>query len=246
MKNSRFATKRTKSIVPRKIRRATRFVFDSLIREQFQKRRANLFMNLLRPENGMAILDLGGGSGHFLTRIKDKVQARFVVADIENRHANTIHKKHGFEFVMLEEDKLLPFGDKEFDIVFSNSVIEHVTLPKELCSQRMPQQVWRSKSWDRQKQFADEIHRIGKAYFVQTPHKEFPIETHVWLPFANWLSHNHMLALVQLTNRYWIRRCRRVDWNLIGYKEMQVLFPKATIYVERIFGIPKSLVAYHR
>ncbi len=47
---------------------------------------------------------------------------------------------------------MLPFKDKSYDIVFSNSVIEHVG------------------NLEKQKQFADEVQRVGKSYFIQTPY----------------------------------------------------------------------------
>ena len=49
----------------------------------------------------------------------------------------------------------LPFGDASFDVVFSNSVIEHLGSP------------------ERQRQFASEVARVGKKYYVQTPNRWF-------------------------------------------------------------------------
>lgn len=245
MKDNQSSTRNPKSMIPRQIRKAAKALFRSQVRERFQAQRANLFLDLVQPQHDIAILDLGGGSGHFPARIRDRIRARFTVADIESRHAHAA-QGHGLHFVLLEEDGPLPFKDDEFDVVFCNSVIEHVTLPKELCLERMDQREWRSRSWDRQKQFADEIRRISKAYFVQTPHKGFPIEAHSWLPFANWCSHNHMLALQQFADRFWFRRWRYVDWNLLGIEDLQSLFPDAQIYVERILGLPKSIIAYNK
>ncbi len=62
----------------------------------------------------------------------------------------------------------LPFGDREFDIAFSNSVIEHV--PPEL-----------------QAAFAAEVSRVADRYFVQTPNRYFPIEPHYQLPLFQFL-----------------------------------------------------------
>src|SRR5947209_3510992 len=59
------------------------------------------------------------------------------------------------------DGRMLPFSDKSFDIVFSNSVIEHVGT---LADQR---------------RFADEITRVGRQYWVQTPNRRFPVELHV-------------------------------------------------------------------
>jgi SAM-dependent methyltransferase len=200
----------------------------------------------MQPQDGTSILDLGGATGQFLVRIKDRFQARFVVADIEYRFARAVRYRHGFEFVPIEEDKPLPFNDGEFDIVLCNSVIEHVTLPKEMCMTRIPQTKWRAESLRRQEQFASEIRRISKAYFVQTPHRAFPIETHVWLPFVNWLNHDQTMSLVQFTNKVWIKNCRYVDWNLLDCTDMRTLFPEAQIHIERFWGMPKSLIAYYR
>jgi SAM-dependent methyltransferase len=60
----------------------------------------------------------------------------------------------------------LPFIDNAFDIVFSNSVIEHVP---------------------DHESFAKEIQRVGRRYFVQTPNSAFPFEPHVLTPLVNYL-----------------------------------------------------------
>jgi 2-polyprenyl-3-methyl-5-hydroxy-6-metoxy-1,4-benzoquinol methylase len=220
--------------------------FLSSLREKFLERRVDLFMTLMKPGQGVSVLDLGGEWGDFLARIKNRLQARFVVADIREEYRSTVEKKYGFEFVLVAEDKPLPFGDGEFDIVISNSVIEHVTLPKEACLAKIPQAQWISESWRRQQEFAAEIRRIATAYFVQTPHKNFPIETHTWLPFVNLLSHNQAAALVKFTDKHWIKHCGYVDWNLLRPVEMKTLFPEAALYIERFLGLPKSVIAYHR
>ena len=220
--------------------------FIAPLREKFQEQRVDLFMSLMKPREGVSVLDLGGEGGDFLAKIKNRLRAEFVIADINEDYLSTVRQKNGFGFVLLDEEKPLPFDDNQFDIVISNSVIEHVTWPKEACGVSIPQAEWVSKSMDRQRQFAAEIRRVGKAYFVQTPHKSFPIETHTWLPFVNLLSHNHAASLVRLTDKYWIKHCGYVDWNLLGPAEMRSLFPEAKIFIERLLGFPKSVVAYRR
>ena len=220
----------------------------SLIRERFHAQRANAFLALMKPQDGFSILDVGGGvKGDFLARIRDRVQARFVVADVaemDEYYIPVIRRKYDFEFVQLKEDKPLPFGDKEFDIVVSNSVIEHVTMTKEACMSGISQEEWISKSLQRQRQFADEIRRVGKMYFVQTPHKDFPIELHTWLPFVNFLNHQHTVSLVRYTNKYWVQKCGYVNWNLLSFKQMKQFFPEALIRIERVLGLPKAIIAF--
>jgi SAM-dependent methyltransferase len=54
----------------------------------------------------------------------------------------------------------LPFADGEFDIVFSNAVIEHVG------------------DRERQRQLVSEALRVGRRIFITTPNCRFPIEVH--------------------------------------------------------------------
>lgn len=221
-----------------------RKIILSSVRERLISKRVDLFRSIRKPKNGVSILDLGGESGEFLARIRSGLEGKFVVADIHDGYRSTVQQKYNFDFVLIPEDGSLPFGDNEFDIVLSSSVIEHVTSPKSSCLTRVPQREWVRTSLRRQQQFANEIRRIGKSYFVQTPHKSFPLETHTWLPFVNLLTHNQTVSLVRFTDKFWIKHCGYVDWNLLSPLQMKALFPDAEIYVERFLGLPKSIVAY--
>ena len=63
----------------------------------------------------------------------------------------------------------LQYPDQSFDIVFSNSVIEHVG------------------TYARQQAFAAEARRVGRALWIQTPAREFFIEPHLLTPFIHFL-----------------------------------------------------------
>ncbi len=71
-------------------------------------------------------------------------------------------------FVRADARKPLPFNDDAFDLVYCNSVVEHITRT------------------DRQR-FAAEIRRVARGWLVQTPAWSFPVEPHALLPFAQWL-----------------------------------------------------------
>jgi len=199
-------------------------------------------MALMKPAPGASILDVGGGSGDFLARIAQKIPIRGTVSELGRDDSEV--RARGFDFVNLEEGTSLPFSDREYDFVVSISVIEHVTMPKHECMSAMPRQRWVTESCRSQHGFARELQRVGKAHFVQTPHKGFPLETHTWLPFVNCLNHGATVSLVRLTNKYWVKKCSCVDWNLLGVADMRSLFPRSSIYVERLVGLPKSIVAY--
>jgi len=215
-----------------------------VVREHFHSARAQAFLDEFRPPPGSSFLDLGGGSGDFLARLQPSIaRGRYVVAELDTGHRNAVLAR-GFEFVELEESKPLPFADGEFDYVLSISVIEHVTLPKKECLSKLPQAEWRRRSLESQRWFADETRRVGKRYFVQTPNRNFPIESHMWLPFVNWFTHNMTVDLLKVSERIWIKKTGGyTDWNLLTTSDMHSLFPDARIRGERLLGITKSLIA---
>jgi hypothetical protein len=213
-------------------------------RDEWHDRRAELFLDLVRPGAGASVLDLGGQDGEFMQRVRKRADVRVTIADI-GEAALERARARGFETVLLREGEPLPFDEGRFDAVFCNSVIEHVTLPKADCiSKRFGNREWIEASRRNQEVFAREIRRVGRGYFVQTPHRAFPVEAHTWLPFVGWMPHNATVRLVRLTDRVWVKHCGYVDWNLLGEREMRRLFPDAAIHVERVLGLPKSLVAY--
>ena len=214
---------------------------------QFHERRAELFVKLLQPRPNSSLLDLGGGDGSLAARICARVPLNVTVADLraDNRAAC---QQRGFEHVLVEQGEL-PFEAQSFDYVLCNSVIEHVTLPLEECrvTQRVPQQEWAARARQSQREFAREVARVGRAFFVQTPHAWFPIDQHVHLPLTHFLSHNAQCRVVALADRFWIKSCGGVvDWELLTDSSMAILFPDAEIVVERFVGLPKSVVAFRR
>ena len=136
----------------------------------------------------------------------------------------------------------MPFPDKFFDIVYCSSVIEHVTVPKSIIWELRSGRKFQDESRKRQKTFADEIRRLGKRYFVQTPYKHFVIESHTWLPFVAWLPRWVLIPTLRFTNLFWVKTANP-DFYLLDRKELSRLFEGARIIEERAFGMTKSIVA---
>jgi hypothetical protein len=130
----------------------------------------------------------------------------------------------------------LPFPDHSFDVAFSNSVVEHLG------------------GLSRQSQFANEIRRVARGYFVQTPHRAFPVEPHLLTPFIHWLPQAlRARALRRCTLWGWLTRpareeCERFlrEVHLLGRRDMEALFPDSEIRVESALLLPKSLLAVKR
>lgn len=213
-------------------------------REVWHSARAALFLRLIQPERGARTLDLGGSDGEFMARVTESADCDVTIADIDPIGLARARER-GFRTAMLTEGDTLPFDDGAFDIVLCNSVIEHVTVPKSVCvEKRFDNREWIETSLSNQRRFAREIGRVGRRYFVQTPHRAFPIEAHTWLPFVGWLPHQTLVNVVRVTDRVWVKRCGYVDWNLLDEPVMASLFPDARLHVERVLGMPKSIIAY--
>ena len=110
----------------------------------------------------------------------------------------------------------LPFADGQFDVVFSNAVIEHVG------------------GRERQRLLVSEALRVGRRVFLTTPNRRFPLEVHTRLPLVHWLpdrlSHNVYDALGKGFAK---------DVHLLSPRSFAALFPGRV----RIVNLGLTLVA---
>ncbi len=121
---------------------------------------------------------------------------------------------------ILADARSLPFEDGQFDIAYSNSVIEHID----------------PDGWAN---YAAEVRRVAGRYFVQTPNRYFPLEPHVLLPLFQFLPHWLKVRLW----RFGASRGEFEDINLLSRKQLLRLFPDATVVRERFGPLTKSLIA---
>lgn len=127
----------------------------------------------------------------------------------------------------------LPFPDGSFDLVFSNSVIEHVG------------------NWENQLRMAAEARRLGRRLWVQTPAYEFPIEPHLLALFVHWMPIKWRRRLIRnFTGWGWLTRPDKAavegflgEVRLLRRQEMQLLFPDCQIIEEKFLGLTKSYTA---
>src|SRR5262245_60229406 len=94
-----------------------------------RKSRATLFLQTIRPTPDDLIVDLGGGRGHHIARYFPHLK-NVIITDHSSKMLSYASDVYGFQTRLLDATKRLPFGDREIDIVFCSSVIEHVTGPK--------------------------------------------------------------------------------------------------------------------
>jgi len=215
------------------------------IRQDARAVRDQIFLKHFTLTPSTTVLDLGSGDGSHIARMVSRTKinpANIFIADILEAAISAGQRKFGFTPVLIPEHGRLPFDDKSFDVVFSSSAIEHVTVAKQEIWKLSSGRKFSARAMLTQQQFAADIRRIGKTYFVQTPNKRFPIESHSWLPLLGWLPRNLLLPTLTLTNQFWIKKTMP-DWRLLTKGEMKTLFPDAQIVTEHFLGLAKSFIA---
>jgi SAM-dependent methyltransferase len=211
-----------------------------------RSRRAALFHEEIRPRPGERILDLGSEDGAHIAAVLGNGGYEVSIADIDADAVARGQAKYGFTPVVIGEDGRLPFPDGHFDVVFCSSVIEHATVDKAELRRFGSSRAFREAAFTRQRQLAEEIRRIGKRYFVQTPYRYFPIESHTWFPaIVVVLPRRLQFRFIDALNRFWPKKTAP-DFHLLTRREMAELFPDAEILFERSAGLPKSLIAVRR
>ncbi len=190
-----------------------------------------LFFKNFSKNEPIHILDLGGTVDFWKnSSLLSLPQLKITLLNLE---AESTHLQN-LESISGDATSMPQFGDQSFDLVFSNSVIEHLY------------------TFENQQKMASEILRVGKKYFVQTPNKYFPIEAHYALPFAQYYPETFLRFLLTKTK---VSRLRKWPFNaaqqyldeirLLDEKEMKLLFSGATIYREKFLGIIKSISAHN-
>lgn len=121
---------------------------------------------------------------------------------------------------------------EQFDLVVSNSLLEHVG------------------GHAQRERFAATVHLAAPHHWVQTPYRYFPVEPHWLFPGFQWLPAAARVRITQhwpLGHRHAAEKDAATTWalecELLSITEMRYYFPDSQIWLERLAGLPKSLVA---
>lgn len=189
----------------------------------------SLFMKHMTPAEFSTILDVGvtpnegRGESNFFERLYP-YKNRITAASIED--AQNIERRYGVRFVRLKVGEGLPFKDNEFDIGFSNAVVEHVG------------------SREKQRAFIEEIVRVSRKCFVSVPDRLFPIEHHTALPFIYYLPQTIHRKLLRTFGK--VLYSTEETLNLLTQRDLNGMIPSACrreMISVRIFMLPSNIVA---
>ena len=198
---------------------------------KLRRKRTALFESLLTPlAKPIRILDVGGTELYWkMTDLAGNDKISIWLLNLETVSTSLLNCTS-----VRGDARRLDFENDNFDVVFSNSVIEHVG------------------NYEDQLQMAKEVLRVGRRYFVQTPNKYFPVEPHFVFPFFQFLPFGLRVWFLRNFNLGWFPKtpdkssARQIveSIRLLDRREFIQLFPDAKIYEEKIFGLTKSFIAY--
>jgi len=204
-------------------------LIDAAVR-RFRADRMRRFAAAFGVSGQTRVLDVGGTPLNWLLA---EVRPRVTLLNMPRAREPL---PSGFEMIFASGCEL-PFPGRSFDVVFSNSVIEHIGDPAA------------------RRRFADEIRRVGRSFWVETPNRWFPVEPHLCTPLLHFLPRRwqewlawkgsvwEVLERPTPDRREFYIRHYLNDIRLLDAAELAGLFPGARIVRERFLGVTKSLVA---
>jgi hypothetical protein len=209
----------------------SRVPLASQVSLRVRQRMFALFMQLMQPSEHMQILDLGvtsdttNAESNFLEQLYP-YREKIVCAGTEDAgHLEQLYP--GVKFCRIGAKNTLPFADRQFDIVFSNAVVEH------------------TGGSQSQSHFIQETLRVAKAFFITTPNRWFPIEMHTAMPFLHYLPQPlYRSLLTRMGLPFW---ASEDHLNLLDARGFAQLFPHNTVLHQttvQCFGFPSNLIAY--
>lgn len=203
---------------------------------KFRKKRFDLFLavfdEIINNQKRVNILDVGGWEIFWKNMGIEKFPNVYILLLNLDKQQTTLPN---ISSTVGDGCDMKQFNDNQFDIVFSNSVIEHVG------------------DFNRQKQFAEEIQRVGKNYFVQTPNYCFPIEPHFMFLAFHWLPKSFRVFLLMYFNLGWYKKFDNKkeaeklveETRLMKLSELKKLFPYGKFYKEKYLFLNKSFIIYN-
>jgi hypothetical protein len=200
---------------------------DTSLSARMRIRRWGLIQEHLPELAEMKVLDLGGSMDWWLRAPVRPDHVTIVNTDpSEEKQAPWLTCVAGDACYA---DRLV--SSQRFDLVLSNSLIEHVGGHKARLA------------------LAQIIRSLAPRYVVQTPYRYFPIEPHWLFPGMQFLP---LPVRWRIAYRWPLGHTR--GWSrsqaldeamfteLLGVTEMRTYFPDGQLYWERFFGLPKSML----
>jgi SAM-dependent methyltransferase len=182
-----------------------------------RERKLRLFLDLFDPGPDTTVVDVGvtdapfGGEGGSSDNFFEALYPwPAQITAVGNTGLDRFAAAFPDVTAVQADGRELPFADGQFDLGFSNAVVEHVAGGRE-----------------GQCRFVSELCRVAGRVLVTTPNRLFPVDPHSLLPFVHWLPDGDL--------RRRALHARGFDDVLdpLGPRELASLFPYPVRIVSR-------------
>jgi SAM-dependent methyltransferase len=206
-------------------------------KSKFRKQRFEIVLNIMKriisSKSKCDIIDLGGTYGYwqpFLPQLRG-LNIKVRILNLEDRTEAFADDRFSFE--RGDATNLPAISDRTFDLVHSNSLIEHVG------------------RWTDMKRMAANVRRLADNYYIQTPYFWFPMEPHSRTIGYQWMPPQWRVKLLLRRSLGFYPMAADIDEamdyvegvSLLDKNQFKALFPDGRIISERVWGLTKSLIA---
>ena len=202
---------------------------------RFRRKRFQLFLKVAHEiapgRKTIEVADIGGAMDYWegVRDLWGHLPLRITIFNIGEQAPD----QGPYKFRIGDACDLSEIVDNTFDLVHSNSVIEHVG------------------HWTQIEAMAREIRRLAPRYFIQTPNFGFPLEPHFRTLFFQWYPEVVRAGMLLRKSRGFYSAAKTMEdamqaiqsVNLLTAGQMLHLFPDARLEREKLFGLTKSLIS---
>jgi hypothetical protein len=193
----------------------------------------SLIDTIVQEKGSCSILDIGGRANywhHNFSAIDRQKLVSVTLCNIDESEKTPDSEQIRWT---LGDATALDYPDNAFDLVHSNSTIEHVG------------------RWADMEKMAQNVRRLASRYYIQVPYFWFPVEPHFRAVGFHWLPEQWRVRLVQKYRCGFhgpepdLAKAMHMVQSacLLDRKQLQALFPDARIENEKFYGLTKSLMA---
>lgn len=153
-----------------------------------RRRKWEQFLKLMRPDATTSVLDVGFSDKEYSPTdnfIEKHYPWPAQITALSVDQPEEFPRRYPQVQAIAYAGREFPFADEQFDVCWSNAVIEHVgDRPRQLL-------------------FLREIHRVARAAFITTPNRYFPIEVHTRTPLLHFLPKRWFDAYLRRVGHEW-------------------------------------------
>lgn len=206
----------------------------SRFRRARSRRIVALIQDIHARQGKVDIIDLGGEANYWHLFDRDLLsRCKVHITLVNPGGVDDVWDDTLFSVVDADATHLPQYGDNSFDLVHSNSVIEHVG------------------DWVRMEAFAKECARLAPHYYVQTPNFWFPVEPHFSSLFFHWRSEQSRARALMRRAHGFSQQAPDVGAamrdvqhaRLLDKTQFRYLYGDATHHDEKVGPLTKSLIA---